>query len=363
MTEPAGRGPARFQAGVRVGAAGVLLAGSYLVLAPFLLAITWAAVLARATWPVYRWLRRALGGRDGRAAPVMTGLVVLAIAGPVAALSVALADDVAALARTIGRWATEPPDLPGWMGRLPLVGPSLVGWHATFRANPGSIRRMLQDVLVERAPVWSQALVSAAGDVGRNLFSLVMTLLTAFFFYRHGDSLVAQVRRVLRRLGGEPVERALDLVGVTVRAVVYGVLLTALAQGCLAGLAYWALGVSRAVLLGSLTAILALTPIGPPLVWLPVALWLFSVGPAWKGVALVLWSLLVVGTVDNVLRPLLIGGEAQIPFLLLLFGVLGGAAAFGLLGLFLGPVVLAVLVALWREWAAPVVPAADGPRA
>ena len=215
---------------------------------------------------------------------------------------------------------------------------------------------MLQGILVERAPGWSQALASAAGGVGRNLLTLAMTLLTAFFFYRHGDELVAQVRRVLRRLGGEPVERALDLVGVTVRAVVYGVLVTALAQGCLAGLAYWVLGVSRAVLLGSLTAILALTPVGPPLVWLPVAIWLFSTGPAWKGVALILWSVLVVGTVDNLLRPLLIGGEAQIPFLLLLFGVLGGAAAFGLLGLFLGPVVLAVLVALWRDWAAPGAP-------
>ena len=357
VTTRGGRRHARFQAAVRVGAAALLFGGSYLVLAPFLVGITWAAVLALATWPVYRGLRAALGQRDSRAAPVMTLLVVLAIAGPAVALSVSLADDVATLARTLSRWAVEPPDLPEWVGSLPLVGPTLAGWHAAFRANPGSLQRLA----LERAPAVGQTVVSMAGDVGRNLFHLAMTLLTVYFFYRHGDELVAQLRRVLRRLGGEPVERTLDLVGGTVRAVVYGVLLTAIVQGCLAGLAFWALGVGRAALLGSLTALLAPTPIGPVFVWGPVAVWLFATGLTWKGVVLIVWSTLVVGTVDNVLRPLLIGGHAQIPFLLLIFGVLGGAAAFGFLGLFVGPVVLAVLVALWREWAAPLPEPAEAP--
>jgi len=348
VTRAAERERARFQAAVRVGAAGILLIAGYVVLAPFIVALMWASILARATWPIYVRLRRALGGRDNRAAPVMTVLVILALAGPVAVLSVALADDVAALAHTLSRWATEPPDLPTWVGGLPLIGPSLVGWQGAFRANPGSLPRLL----IERAPLWSQTLVSMAGDVGKNLFQVAMTLLTVFFMFRHGDDLVAQVRRALRHLAGPSLERTLDLIGVTVRAVVYGVLVTALAQGFLAGMAYWLLGVRRAALLGSLTAFLALTPVGPPLVWGSVALWLFATGPAWKGVTLILWSVLVVGTVDNLLRPILIGGQAQISFLLLLFGVLGGAAAFGLLGLFVGPVVLAVLLAVWREWAA-----------
>ena len=148
--------------------------------------------------------------------------------------------------------------------------------------------------------------------------------------------------------------------GGTVQAVVHGVLVTAVVQGCLAGLAFWALGAGRAALLGSLTALLAPTPVGPPLVWVPVAIWLFATGPTWKAVALAVWSLVVFGTVDNVLRPYLIGGQAHIPFLFLLFGVIGGAAAFGLLGLFVGPVVLAVLVAVWREWATPRISPASG---
>lgn len=338
----------RLQVVVALGATAFLVAGAYVVLEPFLVPIAWAAILAYATWPLYWRVLAAVGGRDLWAALVMTLLVILAVALPVTLVSVTLADDVGVLFRTLRAWGEDPPPLPAWAADLPVVGPSLVGWHAALRANPGALQR----VLVQRAPQWSQALLAAAGGVGQNLAKFGLTLLTIFFLYRHGEELLSQTDRVLDRLGGEPVRRRLAVVGVTVRAVCYGVLLTALVQGFLAGLGFWAAGVHGAVLLGVLTALVALIPFGPPLVWLPVALWVLATDAVWKGVVLLLWGGIIVSGSDNVLRPYFIGGATQIPFLLVLFGVLGGMGAFGLLGLFVGPTILAVLLALWREWAA-----------
>lgn len=340
--------PSRLQLAAATGATGLLLVGAYVVLAPFFAPIAWAAILAFATWPAYRRLRRGIGGRDLWAALAMLLLVVLAVAVPLTLLSVALADDVASVYHVIRVWAVEPPDLPAWAADLPLIGSTVVGWHAAIRTNPGALQRLI----VERAAWWSQVALGMAGDIGRNLARLGLTLLTLFFLYRHGEVVLAQTDRVIERLAGEAVRRRLAIVGATVRAVCYGVLLTAVAQGILAGLGFWVLDVRAPVLLGALTALLALVPFGPPLVWLPAGLWLLATESVWRGFALLLWGAVAVSGIDNVLRPYFIGGAAQIPFLLVLLGVLGGIGAFGLLGLFVGPAILAVLLALWREWAA-----------
>ncbi|MGH7263999.1 MAG: AI-2E family transporter [Candidatus Rokuibacteriota bacterium] len=337
----------RAQVVVGLAAAAFLLAGAYVVLRPFLVPIAWAAILAYATWPVYRRVRGLLGGRARWAALAMTVLVILAVALPVTFLSVGLADDVAGTARLLRGWADQPPDLPAWVADLPLIGSTVVGWHDAIRANPGALRQLVLD----RGALVSQAVLLAAGGIGQNLAKLALTLLTLFFLYRHGEAVLADTRRVIDRLAGERVQRRLEIVGATVRGVCYGVLLTAFAQGLLAGLGFWATGVRGAVLLGVLTGILALVPFGPPLVWAPAGLWLLATESVWKGLALLGWGLIVVSGVDNVLRPYFIGGATQIPFLLVFFGVLGGLAAFGLLGLFVGPTVLAVLLVLWREWA------------
>jgi predicted PurR-regulated permease PerM len=344
----------RAQVVVGLGAAALLLAAAYVVLRPFLVPIAWAAILAYATWPVYRRIRGGLGGRARWAALAMTVLVILAVALPVTSLSIGLADDVAGAVRLLRGWADQPPALPPWAAELPLVGATVVGWYDAVRANPGALRQLV----IERGALLSQAALVAAGGIGQNLAKLGLTLLTLFFLYRHGEAVLADTRRVIDRLAGERVQRRLEIVGATVRGVCYGVLLTALAQGLLAGLGFWATGVRGAVLLGVLTGILALVPFGPPLVWAPAGLWVLATESVWKGLALLGWGLVVVSGVDNVLRPYFIGGATRIPFLLVFFGVLGGLAAFGLLGLFIGPTVLAVLLVLWREWAAEPEPAA-----
>ncbi len=178
-----------------------------------------------------------------------------------------------------------------------------------------------------------------------------LTLLTVAFLYFHGETLNDQTRTVVHRLAGGRVASLIQIAGDTIRAVWYGMLLTATAQGILAGLGFWAVGLAAPVLLGAATAFLALLPFGPPLLWIPAGLWLLIQGTLWKGLALLAWGALAVSGIDNVLRPLFIGGATRIPYLLVLFGVLGGLATFGLLGLFLGPTILSLLLVLWREWA------------
>ena len=155
---------------------------------------------------------------------------------------------------------------------------------------------------------------------------------------------------MLHRFVGARVDAYLAAVGVTTQAVVYGLVLTALAQGTLAGLGYWAAGVEAPVLLAALTVLVALIPFATPFVWGSIGVWLLLQGQLAAGVGLLLWGVLVVSWVDNLIRPLVISRATSIPFLLVMFGVLGGLAAFGLVGLFLGPVILAVLMAVWREW-------------
>jgi len=351
VTSPTARG------WVTALAALALLGAVYLILAPFVVPIAWAAILAYLTWPVYRPVLAALGGRAALGALVMTLLVILAVVLPLGGLTVTLADDVALAYRTLRAWSETPPDLPRWVAEMPFLGPLLARWHGTLQTTPGAV----QQYIAAHAREWTQPLLATAGDLGRNVGRLALTLLTLFFLYRHGEELAAQTHRVAERLGGETARHHLALIGRTVRGVGVGVLLTALAQGVLAGLGFWAMGVTGAVLLGVLTAVLALLPFGPPLVWLPVAIWVLVTMATWKGIVLLVWGLVVVSGVDNVLRPYLIGGATQAPFLLVFFGVLGGLSAFGLLGLFIGPAVLAVFLTVWRGWTMPV-PGSPAPR-
>jgi predicted PurR-regulated permease PerM len=189
-------------------------------------------------------------------------------------------------------------------------------------------------------------------NVGRNLAKLALTLLTLFFFYRDGDALVRQCRAVTTRFLGDRLDRAVRAAGLMTRAVVYGLLSTAFAQGLIAGIGYRVAGLQAPVLLGVLTGLLSTAPLlGTAFVWAPLGIWLIVSGDSWKGALLLAWGALLVHPTDNVLRPLLISNVTRVPFLLVMFGALGGLAAFGLVGIFIGPVLLAMGTATWRELA------------
>ncbi|CAB3788022.1 AI-2E family transporter [Pararobbsia alpina] len=329
----------------------VLLGGlvglGYVVLHLFLAPMAWATIFAYVTWPAYRRLRSLMRGNGTGSALLMTTILTAAFVLPSIWLITLLRGElVAAYQAVAGYFSSGPHPLPELIARIPWLGQWLQELLSQVAVDPTAFRTQL----AKWAQQWTGEFGQLVGSVGRNATKLGVAVLTLFFVYRDGESALDQVRRVLRRVLGDRLDGYLAAIGGTTRAVVYGLVLTALAQGALAGLGYWVAGMQAPLLLAAFTALIALVPFGTPFVWGSIGVWLFITGHTLAGAGLLLWGALVVSWVDNLIRPLVISSAARIPFLLVVFGVLGGLAAFGLIGLFVGPVILAVLMAVWREW-------------
>ena len=330
---------------------GLLLGGllllAFAVLKPFLVPVVWAAILAYTTWPLLVRLRRWLRGRRTLAAAAMTALLTAAFALPMLWLGLLLRTETAnAYAAMAALLAKGPYRLPELLAGMPVLGDWLQGLLDQFTGDPAAIRGQLAHWVESR----TDESLKIIGGLGRNAAKMGFALIAVFFLYRDGELVLAQAQRVLRRFLGERVDAYLSAVGSMTMAVVWGLVATALAQGVVAGLGYWWFDLEAPVLLGAITAVVALIPFGTPFVWGAIGAWLLANGETFNGVGLLLWGTLVVSWVDNLVRPMVISSATRIPFLLVMFGVLGGLAAFGLVGLFVGPVILAVLMAVWREW-------------
>jgi predicted PurR-regulated permease PerM len=326
---------------------GGLLVLTYAVVQPFVVPIAWAIILAYTTWPLLARLRRWFGGRRTLAAAAMTALLTAAFVLPTLWLGMLLRTEMAnAYAAMAALLAQGPYRLPDALAGIPVLGSWLQGLLDQFTGDPGAIREQLAHWVETRA---AESL-KIIGGLGRNAAKLGFALITVFFLYRDGERVLAQAELVLHRFLGERVDPYLSAVGSMTMAVVWGLVATAFAQGIVAGLGYWWFGLDAPVLLGAITAIVALIPFGTPFVWGSIGAWLIASGQTVDGIGLLLWGTLVVSWVDNLVRPMVISSATRIPFLLVMFGVLGGLAAFGLVGLFVGPVILAVLMAVWREW-------------
>lgn len=324
-----------------------LIAAVYAVLRPFLVSVAWAAILAYISWPGYVLLNRRLHKRPNLAALIMMVLVAAVLIVPILGFVVLLQGEfMEGIHLAADRLARGDLQMPAWLVRLPWIGAEIQDWLARASADPGGIRVQLQQLL---AGFRGEAVV-LLGGVGRNVIKLGFALLTLFFLYRDGKRALAQLRQVLSDMIGPRIHGYFDAVGITTRAVLYGIVLTALAQGLLAGLGYWAAGVNSPLAMAVFTATIALIPFGTPFVWGSLSAWLYLQGHYAEAIGLFLWGALVVSWVDNLIRPMVISGATRIPFVLVIFGVLGGVAAFGLIGLFMGPLILAVALAVWREW-------------
>lgn len=237
-------------------------------------------------------------------------------------------------------------DVPNSIKDLPVIGQQVKDVLWRINKNP--------EGTLEAFRMWVQSHLyygKVALDVAfSSLAKLGMALMTLFFFYRDGTSLIRQIRQALRNIIGNRIDGYIDSVGTTTRAVVYGIGLTALAQALLAGVGYYFAGAPSPILLTIVTFIIALIPFGTPFVWGGVSIWLLSKGYTVEGIGLALWGTLVISWVDNLIRPIVISGATKIPFIIIFIGVLGGLTAFGFVGLFIGPVVLAIGLAVWREW-------------
>lgn len=330
------------------GLLAVLLLLVFQVLQPFIVPVIWSAILAFVTWPLHvRVLRLFRGQRDG-AAFSMTLLMTICIVLPIVWLVILVQAQALPVYRELAPLLAKT-QLPQFITQLPILGPRLQEIFAEFARDPEALGETIRGFLNQS----SGELAALLGGVGRNLAKLVIAMVSLFFMFRDGEHFAAQVRRVLEQFfGSVRVDHYIDAIGSTVRAVVYGLVLAALAQGTLAGIGYWAAGLPAPAFLGAITFLVGLVPFVVPFVWASASLWLFLTGKTVAAVGLFIWGLTAVSWIDNLVRPLVISGATRIPFLLVLFGVLGGLGAFGLVGLFIGPVILAVSVAIWREWLA-----------
>ncbi len=288
-----------------------------------------------------------MGGRNILAAATMTVLVALALVLPFIWLIALLHAETAGLVDVLlAAFRDGEMKTPAWLAAIPLIGTDIARYLDTLMADPEQIKVELLE-LARHLESQGLALI---GGIGRNVAKLGFALFTLFFVYQNGRSLTQQSRQLLVTLLGTRANNYLDAMAATTRGVVYGIVLTAIVQGAVAGLGYWAAGLPAPTTLAAITVLIALIPFGTPLVWGAAGLWLLFTGHTWAGVGLLLWGTLVVSWVDNIVRPIILAGAANIPFVFALFGVLGGLAAFGLVGLFLGPVILAVALTVWREW-------------
>lgn len=383
----------------------LLLAGCVVVLKPFLSALMWAIILSYSLYPLQLRFTQWFRGSRTLAAGLVTLSLMLMLAGPVVLFGFSLVEDGKAVAAATKDWILKAPDeAPDWIQRIPIMGEEVSAYWTEFSEDR---RRWVDDL--ERAaagggnpalpgrvpgdpggdavpPVAEGALLAAETDavldgerddstrlvdllgrtlgmartallatglaVGQGVTQVALSVFLAFFFLRHADVLAERLRIGLERLAGDNGKRLLKVAGDTVRAVVYGILGTALTQGILAGIGFWIADVPGAILLGMLTFFLAVVlPFGPPIVWIPAMLWLFGQGETGWGIFMLLWGFFAISSVDNVVRPFIISLGTKMPFVLILCGVIGGALAFGLVGLFLGPTLLAVAYRLVDEWA------------
>jgi predicted PurR-regulated permease PerM len=313
----------------------VLVGGALIVVAPFVTVLIWGAILAYCSWGPYQKLATWFGGRRAVAALLIVLSILVVLIVPIFIAGTSLATRGPELVANLqDRLAHGVLPLPQWLTRIPLVGPRLdQTWAAIASHNPAVVAQMRE--------LARPLLVGALGaglELLRGLGLLVLSVLFAAYFYLSGTSIGKALEAGMRRIAGARAPDLLWLVGATVKGVVYGILGTSLVQAVLCGIGFWIAGVPSPALLGLVIFFLAFIPAGPLLVIVPGAIWLYQQGEMAWAIFLIVWCGVAGVAIDNVLKPMIIGRSSNIPFILTLIGVIGGAAAFGLLGVFVGPI-------------------------
>lgn len=330
---------------------GLMIVASLWVLRPFLPAMIWAGTVVVATWPMMVALQSRLGGRRWLAVALMTGIMLLVLVVPLTlAMStiVEYADDIVGWAKAAVSKGVPPP--PDWVGRIPVVGSKVARRWQELAATD-------HENLATQAAPYARTVVQwvagRAGDLGGLLVHFLLTVLLTAILYTTGETAASGVRRFARRLAGSRGDDSVVLAGQAVRAVALGVVVTALVQSAASGIGLAIVGIPYAAVLTAIVLILCIAQLGPFLVLAPAVGWLYWSGDAVWGTVLLVWTL-VVGVLDNVLRPMLIRRGADLPMLLIFAGVIGGLISFGIIGLFVGPVILAVTYRLLEAWIADI---------
>ena len=325
----------------------ILTVSSFWVMRPFLLSLIWASVIVVATWPAFEGLQRRLGGRRGLAVATMAVLILLIILVPITYAIVTIlgnVDNISAQVRTLSTLSLAAP--PDWVSSIPVVGDKLAG---SWRESAALSAEERTAIVLPYARTAIQWFMAQAGSIGMTLVQFLLTVIIAMILYANGTVVREGVLNFARRLAGRQGEDAAILAGKAVRGVVLGVVVTALIQAAVGGIGLFVTGIPAAGLLTAVIVLLCLAQVGPFLVMVPAVIWLYWSGQPVRGTVLLVF-LVVAGTIDNFLRPFLIRKGADLPLLLIFAGVIGGLIAFGIIGLFIGPVMLAVTYTLLKDW-------------
>ena len=330
---------------------GLLLTGSLWIMLPFLIALAWATMIVISTWPILLKVQQGAGGRRWVAVLVMTIVALATFIVPllvaVSSLFDAAARSPAVLRDLVGQGLGPP---PAWVANLPGVGARVTEkWAALSAGGPEALVETLRPYARSAAA----SVLALTGGVGVMLIQMLLTVAIAAILYSSGETAARGVLAFAHRIGGERAEDTVQLAAKAVRSVALGVLVTALVQSLLAGLGLWVSGVPHPGLFTAIAFVLAVAQLGPLLVLAPAVFWLYWSGHAGWGTALLIWSIPVIA-LDNILRPILIRRGVELPMLLIIAGVIGGLIAFGVIGLFVGPVVLAASYTLLKAWIAEV---------
>jgi predicted PurR-regulated permease PerM len=314
---------------------------------PFLSATLWATTIVISTWPLLIGLQSKLGGRRGLATAVMVVALLLVLVVPLSLAVGALVnnvDSIVARANSLKTFELPPP--PDWVARIPFQGPQLHDeWQKAAAVGPGGLSARIAPY-GRRILRWFAAQV---GGVGGMVLQFLLTAIISAILYSNGETAARGVRKFAKRLAGLNGDRAAVLAAATIRGVAMGVIVTAIVQTAIATAGLLIAGAPAAGVLAAAVLILCIAQLGPMLVMLPVVIWKFYSGDTVLGI-IVLAITLVAGTIDSVLRPVLIRKGADLPLLLIFAGVIGGMIGFGIMGIFVGPVILAVTYVLLREW-------------
>jgi predicted PurR-regulated permease PerM len=326
---------------------GILIAGSLWTLLPFIAALVWATTIVVATWPLLMSVQRRAGGRRSIATAIMTFIVAIIVIVPFwIAVSTLLdaSQSVIAIVKPYLANGLGPP--PAWLASIPFAGERITAaWVELAAAGPEALAETIRPY----ARAGAAQMVAITGGIGGLVVHFLLTVILVGVLYATGETAARGVTAFARRLSQDRGERLVILAGQSVRSVALGVVVTAFIQTALAGLGLWVCGVPYPGLLTAIILVLCIAQVGPFLVLIPAMFWMFGNASIGWAVAFLIWSI-PVGVMDNFLRPILISRGVDLPLLLIIAGVIGGLISFGVIGLFAGPVLLAVTYTSLQEW-------------
>ena len=327
----------------------VLIAGVYFFHG-FVVPVLAAVVIGFASWPIYRRLLQALNGNRTLAATIAIISVIAFIVVPISIAAAYAVDEV----RDWLVWAVETnvngAPVPAWLTTIPVAGAWLGQQWVKYVGHPGALGELVQLVSGSNIGNIYRGVLVIGASAFQSFLTLLFMLITLFFVYRDGHSFSKQLDRLGEQIFPMRWERLSRVVPLTISSTVTGMGIIAIGEGIVLGVAYWLAGVPSPVTLGIITGLMALIPGGAPLCFTLVSIYLVASGSPFHGVALFAWGTTELFIVDKTLRPRLVGGPIKLPFLPTFFGLVGGVKTMGFLGLFVGPVLMALLVAIWREW-------------